>query len=355
MSNNSYITVQDLCFTDEAFQAKFPTGTKFECLPGEPVAEKLTLTGKTILGESLTAEYVFVDPMGRAESGSTAVWESCESEDFASSEVFLIKTENCSNGVPMTYVMQELDDGKYIRCTVTPRNADTTLNEGFPMAPFRTDNDRTHFKSYDSATGVYSGEYNFAPMIRAITATNIAQGVSTISVNARDYDDNIQSVEVFVDNVSIGNAVQSAYDTWELDWNAATAGEHQIHAIATDVLGTTNVAGHSTLGNQTVSPVKYAVNLKIDAPSLFGKFTNLTDGEIASFGTADGVKITTVGEGKLILAAYNGNTLVKCVITDEKSASLTAKDIEGATTIKAFLFEAMTTLRPVTTPVSINK
>ncbi len=228
-------------------------------------------------------------------------------------------------------------------------------SEGWPMAPFRTDNDRTHFKSYDSATGIYSNPYNFAPMVRSITATDIVEGVAQISINARDYDDSIQSVEVFVDGTSVGSAIQAAYDTWTYDWANATDGFHQIHVIATDELGTTNALGHSTLGSVAVTPVKYGVTLKTAIPSLFGKFTNLTDGEIANFGGADGVKITTTGEGKLILAAYNDNKLVNCVITDEKSASLTAKDIEGATTVKAFLFEDMQTLVPVAVPISINR
>ena len=234
---------------------------------------------------------------------------------------------------------------------------------GFPMAPFRTDNDRTHFATYDSATGVYSDPINFAPMVRDITATDITEGTSTITISARDYDDIIKSVEVYVDGVVVGQAAMAAYDTWTYDWTQATEGSHQIHVIATDELGTTNAKGHSTLGSVAVTPVKYTVNLKTAVPSVFGKFTNLSGGEITNFSGAelknfagaDGVKITTIGEGKLILAAYDGDTLVKCVLTDEKSASLTAAEMGSADVVKAFLFKDMESLTPVTIPTSINK
>ena len=105
-----------------------------------------------------------------------------------------------------------------------------------------------------------------------------------------------------------------------------------MYAIATDELGTTNVAGHPTLGSVSVSPVNYSVNLAMIAPSLFGGFTNLGGQSISRLDGADGVKITTIGEGKLVLAAYDdSNVLVKCKITDDKEASFTAEEIEGAT------------------------
>jgi len=228
-------------------------------------------------------------------------------------------------------------------------------SEGWPMAPFRTDNDRTHFKSYDSATATYYNPYNFAPMVRSITASDIEQGTSKITISARDYDDIIKSVEVYVDGVVVGQAAMAAYDTWTYDWTQATEGSHQIHVIATDELGTTNAKGHSTLGSVAVTPVKYTVNLKTAVPSLFGAFTNLSGAELKNFAGADGVKITTIGEGKLILAAYDGDTLVKCVLTDEKSASLTAAEMGSADVVKAFLFKDMESLTPVTIPTSINK
>ena len=226
---------------------------------------------------------------------------------------------------------------------------------GFPMAPFRTDNDRTHFAAYDSATGIYSDPINFAPMVRNITASDLEQGTSTITISARDYDDIIKSIEVYVDGVVVGQAAMAAYDTWTYDWTTATEGNHEIHVIATDELGATNARGDATLGGVSVTPVKYTVNLKTAVPSVFGKFTNLSGGEITNFSGADGVKITTIGEGKLILAAYNGDTLVKCVTTDEKTASLTSAEIGNATIVKAFLFTDMQTITPIALPVSINK
>ncbi|MDD4689795.1 MAG: Ig-like domain-containing protein [Eubacteriales bacterium] len=229
-------------------------------------------------------------------------------------------------------------------------------SEGFPMAPFRTDMDRTHFNKYDATTATFSEPFNFAPMIRFITATGINQGKSKIIISARDYDDSIQSVEVFVDGVSVGNANQSAYDTWVFDWTSATEGVHQIHAIATDELGTTSTKGDATLGSISVTPVKYAVSFTTEAPSIFGLFTNLNDVEIGNFGGADGVKITTTAQGKLVLAAYgDNNVLVKCKITDDKEASFTAEELEGAKNVKAFVLMDATNIKPVGESVNISK
>lgn len=261
-----------------------------------------------------------------------------------------IDVSSVTGDVKIRYAYEEAPAREGEKSTVNLVNSG-----GFPMAPFRTDNDKTHFSSYDSETGTYSGEYNFTPMVRYITAGNIENGTSKITINARDYDDEIVSVEVFIDGVSAGNAVMTAYDTWEFNWTQATEGTHQIHAIATDKYGETSVRGCELLGSVSVSPVKYEVNLTEGSQSApLGSFTDLQGNRITNFENADGVMITSTVSGKLILAAYSDdNKLVNCVVSSSGSASLTAQQIEGSSVIKAFIFEDMETIKPLTSQAAI--
>lgn len=152
-------------------------------------------------------------------------------------------------------------------------NKTTTLNlvnsAGLPMAPFRTDNERYMFKV--NSDGTFGDAVNFTPMVRKITSGYIINGTAPIIINARDYDDEITQVEVFVDGTSIGTAEKIGDAEYKILWDTATAGEHEIYAIATDSLGTTSIKRDSTLGTNSVSPVKYSNSFEVGAEVSFSE------------------------------------------------------------------------------------
>ena len=302
-------------------------------------------------------------------------------------------------------------------------NKTTTLNlvnsEGLPMAPFRTDTDRYQFKVV-SATEL-GDPVNFAPMIRKVTADS--SGV--ITVNARDYDDEIATVEVFVDNNSIGMAEKVSDDEYEITWNSATEGTHEVYAIATDTLGTTSTKQHESLGTRTTAPVKYSIVFKAGTatptaestatptaeptatptteptatptaeptatptaeptatpmteptteptqepttkpseeptptqePTVDEHIWEFTDREgnvIESFADADGVRVKAAESGNmLIIAAYKDDRMISCTVSYSDSAELTAEQIADADTVKSFLFDAETTLKPLADALKI--
>lgn len=232
----------------------------------------------------------------------------------------------------------------------------TTLNlvnsEGLPVAPFRTDTGRYQFKTANE-DGTFSDPVNFTPMVRRITAGDIINGSAVITVNARDYDDEIASVEVFVDNTSIGNAQKINDAEYAVVWNGAAAGTHEVYAVATDTLGTTSIVRDSSLGTNTVTPVKYSLTLKEGTAESVLAFTDLSGSTIDSFGGADGVTVTSAKSAMLIIAAYTGGILTKCSISSGVSVSLTAEEIGGADTVKAYLLD--TALKPLADDIEIFK
>lgn len=215
---------------------------------------------------------------------------------------------------------------------------------GLPMAPFRTDNDRYHFTTLTD--GVWSGMYNYTPMVRKVTATDINDGKSVITVNARDYDDSITTVEVFADGKSIGFATPVEGTTlYTLDWTGATVGTHSLHAIATDTAGATSVKRDASHGGSTISPRQFSVSL-LDL-SLVTLSGSLTEGV-----TATAKDFTNQ---KLIIAAYNGDYLHAAKISDEATVSFTAAELAGATNVKAFLFTDLESITPVAVPAVLIK
>ncbi|MDD4689236.1 MAG: leucine-rich repeat protein, partial [Eubacteriales bacterium] len=231
----------------------------------------------------------------------------------------------------------------YIRyaCEDVPNRIGSTWNvnlvnsAGLPMAPFRTDDAKIQFKSYDSATGTYSNPYNFTPMIKGITDTPVKNGTAVITIDARGFDDDVNTVELFIDGISVGNAVQSTEneDIWTYNWTQATEGSHTFHAIATDEFDLTSVANDE----KTVTPRKYTYSLEkenTDVTIMFDK----TNGAVA----------TTTLDGILVIAAYNANNeLVQVKLTEEKTASLNAVEVGNAIAIKAFVIDGYTSIRPL--------
>jgi hypothetical protein len=143
-------------------------------------------------------------------------------------------------------------------------NKTTTLNlinsAGLPMAPFRTDNERYMFKV--NSDGSFGEAVNFTPMVRKITAGTIINGSAPITINARDYDDEIVSVEVFVDGTSIGFAEKRNDSEYSIILNNAEAGIHEVYAIATDTAGAASIKRDPSLGSNSVTPVVYPIMLK---------------------------------------------------------------------------------------------
>lgn len=226
----------------------------------------------------------------------------------------------------------------------------------FPMAPFRTDSDRDHFKSYDSTLGVYTGALNFTPMIRYITAGKIRSGSAEITINARDYDDSIQKVEVFIDGVSAGYASQKSLDTWTFNWTNATEGSHNFYAVATDKEGTTSLKGSDTFTSPlTVSPMKYTFVLSTASAYEIGTFTDLEGNPISSFGSADGVKITSSVGVQLVIAAYSAdNRLVAIKLSTVGETSIPTSELKNATVVKAFMLNDKNNIKPLGEPISIK-
>ena len=132
-------------------------------------------------------------------------------------------------------------------------------NANLPSPPFRSDNDKYRYNT--------SGEtVNFVPMIRNITSETNKDGSTDIIVNVRDYDDDeIQSVEVFVDGTSIGTTstkIKGSETEYVLNYVGATAGTHKVYAIATDTNGGISTKQDSKLGNISVEPYQYRLKFE---------------------------------------------------------------------------------------------
>ncbi len=214
-------------------------------------------------------------------------------------------------------------------------NKTTTLNlvnsAGLPMAPFRTDNERYMFLV--NSDGSFGKAVNFTPMVRKVTAGTIVNGSAVITVNARDYDDEIATVEVFVNGTSIGLAKKVGEADYEILWDNATAGTHEIYAIATDSLGTTSIKRDPTLGANSVTPVKFNVPFTVGAEISFteekevfdnseyadGSWTaylyeatvsNAADGMAFMFGAKAGDETKLLSDGNGSNTVISGNTSI---------------------------------------------
>lgn len=224
------------------------------------------------------------------------------------------------------------------------------VNSGeLPMAPFRTDTEKYHFKTWVDGVAV-SDPYNYVPMIRKITCTNVVGGTAEITVNARDYDDTIAKVEVYADGNLLGEATKVGETEYQYTWNGATAGKHTLHAIATDIEGAVSTKQDSSFSNPTtVSPRKYTVELTDENTSIIHGFTNLSNQTISHFGGADGVKVSAniVGTEKLVVALYQGDSLVSVTTVEGDSYTFTEEQLKDVTEIRAFLMDTTEGFKPV--------
>lgn len=229
--------------------------------------------------------------------------------------------------------------------TGTSSGVNLINSAGLPAAPFRTDYAREHFKTYNAETQTYTNPYNFTPMIRTITAGDIHDHTSIIEVNARDFDDKVASVELFIDGKSAGQATQISEDLWQYVWEDATEGSHVFHAIATDMNGTTSVKIDESFDKTTtVVPKKYEITLAS------------SDSDIRiSYQNGNAVANTEL-TGILVIAAYNDHDeLIKISSSDTGTAQLSAQDIANADKIKAFVFKDLVDFTPLCKSVELEK
>lgn len=241
----------------------------------------------------------------------------------------------------------------------------TTLNlvnsAGLPMAPFRTDRDRYHFKSIDLETFTLYDPVNFTPAVLSVTADPVIQnGRTTITIEARDYDDDVAKVEVYADDLLLGEAVRTdGTDIFTFVWQNPTEGEHRLHAIAVDTAGATSVKQDPSLGTRTITPKKYSVVLRNPSAYQLLPFEDLSGKVITSFDGADGVTaIAEIAEGTacLVIAAYDAEDRLLRMKTEENGrASFTAEELQGASRVSAFLFNNMEEAKPLTPSMEIPR
>ncbi|MDD4689448.1 MAG: Ig-like domain-containing protein, partial [Eubacteriales bacterium] len=229
----------------------------------------------------------------------------------------------------------------------------TTLNlvnsANLPMAPFRTDRDRNQFKSIDVETLTLYDPYNFTPSILWVTASGIANGESIITVNAKDYDDDVAKVEVYADSILLGEATRvGTSNLFKYRWDNPQPGRHILHAIATDTAGATSIKRDITFGaSNPINPQKFEVLL--EELSIL-PFEDLSGKVIDSFYGENGVAVSaefTHGSAILLIAAYDGNKLISMKSAIGNSVSFTAAELSSATSVKAFLFRDSTNIEPL--------
>lgn len=217
-----------------------------------------------------------------------------------------------------------------------------------PMAPFRTDRDKYNYKTVQD--GVYSDLVNYAPTIRWIQAGQVSDGKCQLTVNARDYDGDISKLEIYKDDVLLGEAEQVTEDTYAYTWTAAQTGTFSFHAVATDNEGTTSIKADDTMGGASKNPRKFVLELA-DGPavSYAVAFTNASGEPISYFdGTSDIQAVMEPNTGAvLVLAAYADDTLLQAVTSETGTAALSAGTLSSATLVKAFVWADKEGIRPL--------
>lgn len=203
-------------------------------------------------------------------------------------------------------------------------------SEGLPLAMFRTDTDKYNF-SVNNGDGTYSNPINFAPYVRWIKTEGDA-----LIINARDYDGSIEKLEVYLDGTLLGTAEKAEGDTFCYDLRGVQPGTHRFHAIAIDNDGTISTQSHSTMGGRTVSPQSFS--LVVEEAVI--RFTDLSGKPIEGFADRDSIKaVAELAEGeKLVLAAYQDDTLLKMITAESGEVIFKKETIEKATQIKAMIW-----------------
>lgn len=245
----------------------------------------------------------------------------------------------------------------------TAVNDASTINlvnsANLPMAPFKTDRDRYNFKTLDTTTYTLSDPVNFTPAVLNVSASAVVNSKAVITINAKDYDDDVAKVDVYADSSLLGTATRiGTSNIFTYEWNNPQLGAYSLYAIATDTAGTTSIKRDPSLGTTTVNPQKFSVTLATAPQYTILPFEDLSGKVISSFGGENGVTAKAEilsGSATLVIATYNGNSLINIKMTNGNSISFTSNDLLSATSVKAFLLNNMGTIMPLTGYVEIKK
>jgi len=164
-------------------------------------------------------------------------------------------------------------------------------------------------------------------------ATSTAPGTFTVSGSASDVDDNLQSVEVFLDGASLGT---SGWPSVEV--NGLSAGPHTLSVTATDDTGFTarvsrTVTVYSNVNTPPTislsSPTSYSTWTAPAALTLTATTTDLNGGTVTKVTFKDGNAVVNVDTTSPFTYAYTG------VSAGIHPFTAVATDNNGATTTSA--------------------
>lgn len=130
-------------------------------------------------------------------------------------------------------------------------NINLVNESGFAVAPFRTDSGKYMYMLDDAGEKV---EMNYSPWVRKITVSDGASdSEKLITVKADDTDGTVTSVEVFIDDVSAGQAVNVG-NVWTYTASGLTEGVHTVYAVVTDNDNALSTTQDGSMGTTTNIP-----------------------------------------------------------------------------------------------------
>ena len=273
-----------------------------------------------------------------------------DADAAVSGNTVIIDTKNVKGTPKVRYAFQDVvktDDG----AIVVPNLVNSA---NLPAAPFRTDQDRYHRKFEN---GAFTTPYNYVPMIRDITAGRMPDGNAEIMVSVRDYDDSVAKVELYADGELLGEAKGITDTEFSFTWNSAPEGSHTFYAIAADSTGAVSIQQDSSFGSRTVTPKNFMIRLPKEDDGIL-HFEDLAGSRIQNFEGKDGVKVLSALDtgAVLVIACYSADDrLVDLKTVQGGSISFSAEELAESVRVRAFLFEDLTSIRPVASDISISR
>jgi hypothetical protein len=150
----------------------------------------------------------------------------------------------------------------------------------------------------------------------------------TLSANASDVDGSVAQVEFFVEGVSVGS---SFYFPYSVNWNIPATGTYNIHAVATDSDGNTNVSATHRIA---VGVINYSYDIVVNGGE--GDGEEGSDG-VPSFSSSD-LELVTDNDVQTIGLRFSALDLAQGVevsnayiqfTTDETGSDPTILDIQA--------------------------
>ncbi len=171
---------------------------------------------------------------------------------------------------------------------------------------------------------------NQAPTVAVGVAASAMTGdMVALTATANDVDGTVDSVEFFVDDVSVGKVKNTTYT---INWNA-TKGTHKVKAVATDNKGLKGTSKDSTIiVKDNVAPT---VTIGFEATAMTGDMVALNAKANDMDGIVDSVEffVDEISVGKVKNTPYSinwnatkGTHKIKAVATDNKGLKGTSKD-----------------------------